>query len=292
MEKVIPNIILQKATSVWHGGKTCHFTSSRFQLVFLASGMVKGGVELPDGDWLYKNDGEITDSRLLLIPPEGSFHGEFYPVSSEYFVFEFDCPELSYDVERRVFILPSGDGSSQDLTPCLTLLAHEVMHLRSAVATIHERFTHVPSSAGLKLAAEMEIAGLMTWLFVLPDCPPSEKSMSPSARLKALIDKDPGWRVPMADMFKKVGRSPQTLRREFRKEFGVTPLLYREQKRRDVAFCYIRATRLPLKVVCERLGMKSPTHLSIYIRRITGMSPRQLRSEAQVKHQRVRRAKN
>ena len=126
----------------------------------------------------------------------------------------------------------------------------------------------------------------MTWLLDLPDCPPSDRDMSPAARLKALIDKEPGWKVPMTAMFKKIGRSPQTLRREFRKEFGVTPMRYREQKRRHIAFSYIRSTRLPLKTICERLGMKSPTHLSIYIRRVTGKTPRDLRAEAQNKRRR------
>ena len=291
MTTLVPNITIKKTAYIWHGEKTYDFTSPRFQLIYLASCMVSGGVRLPNGEWLYKNNGEITESRMLLVPPGGSFLGEFNQPAQEFVVFEFDCDELQYDADHRIFNLPLGDGSCQQLTPCLPLMAHEVLRLRPTVATTHERFKHDPASLGLKLAAAMGVVGLLTWLLVLPDCPPSERDMSPAARVKALIDKEPGWKVPMTTMFKKIGRSPQTLRREFRKEFGVTPMRYREQKRRHIAFSYIRATRLPLKVICERLGMKSPTHLSIYIRRVTGKTPRDLRAEAQSKRRRTSRSK-
>lgn len=291
MTTLVPDIIIRKTAYIWHGGETCDWTSSRFQLVYLAGGMLSGGVRLPDGEWLYRNSGEMTESRMLLVPPGGSFLGEFDQLAREFAVFEFDCEGLRYDVEHRVFNWPLGEGSSQQLTPCLPLKAHEVLRLRPAVTMIHERFEHDPASPGLRLAAAMGVVGLLAWLLVLPDCPPSERGMSPAARLKALIDRKPGWTVPMTTMFKKIGRSPQTLRREFRREFGVTPMRYREQKRRHIAFSYIRATRLPLKVICERLGMKSPTHLSIYIRRVTGKTPRELRAEAQTGRRRASRPK-
>ena len=288
---MIPNISIKKTIFVWHGDKKYNFTSPRFQLVFLASGMVSGGVRFPSGEWLYKNSGEITDSRLLLVPPGASFFGEFNQPSQEFAVFEFDCDNLEYDPIHCNFKIALDDGSFQRLTPSQPLLSHEVLRLRPMVATASDRFTYDPDSEGLKLSSAMGVIGLMTWLLILPECPPSNRDLSPAARLKVLIDKEPGWKVPMTDMFKKIGRSPQTLRREFRKEFGETPMHYREQKRRQIAFTYIRLTHLPLKTICARLGMKSPTHLSIYIRRVTGKTPRELRAEAQSKHRRISRSK-
>lgn len=287
MVSSVPNINIVKSLYRWRSDKKIEYRTSRFMLIYLASGMISGGTQGPNGEWLYQNDGEVTDSRFLLVPPGGSFLGDFNQTAQEYALFEFDCDSLHYDSKEQLFTLPLANGKFQHLTPSLSLMTHHVLSLRPGIATAHDRFTHEPFSEGLKLAAEMELCELLTWLFILPRCPHSERCMSPAARFKALIDKDPGWKVPMFEMIKKVGRSPQTLRREFRKEFGISPMLYREQKRRDIAFTYIQTTRLPLKTICARLGMKSPTHLSIYIRRVSGKSPRQMRMEAIAKENHI-----
>ena len=284
MASLIPNVTILNTTFVWKAKTEYVLSSPHFQLIYLASGMISGGLQLPNGEWLYKNDGRLLDSRMMLVPPGASFRGEFDSPSEEFVVFEFDCEDLKFDSDQRVFTLPLDDGTCQQLTPSLYLQAHEVLRIRPTVSTAHVRFHHQPASEGAKLAATMAVVGLLTWLFILPECPPSERDMSPAAHLKAMIDKEPGWKVPMTAMFKEIGMSPQALRREFRKEFGMTPMNYRERKRRHLAFSYIRETRLPLKTICERLGMKSPTHLSIYIRMVANKTPRQLRSEAQAQH--------
>ena len=286
----LPHIVIRNTMYLWHGEEKHDFMSPHFRLIFQASGMISGGVKLSDGKWLYKNNGVLLDSRMLLTPPGSSYVGEFLPPSVEVVIVEFDCDELEFDEKHHLFNLTLDDGTLQQLQPSVPLKAHEVVRLRPTISTVHERFRHQPTSGGLQVAAALGLAGVLTWLFFLPDCPPCERDMSPAARLKAMIDKEPGWSVPMTEMFKQIGLSAQALRREFQKEFGMTPMAYRERKRRAIALSYIRDTRIPLKVVCERLGMKSPTHLSIYIRQATGRTPRDLRADAQAKRRRAFRA--
>ncbi len=81
----------------------------------------------------------------------------------------------------------------------------------------------------------------------------------------------------LAQLAGVVGVSREYLVSSFRKHFGITPVRYLWELRTQRATNLVQNTDLNLAEIADRCGYKSQYHLSREIKKVTGMSPRQLR---------------
>lgn len=82
------------------------------------------------------------------------------------------------------------------------------------------------------------------------------------------------------DLRRVINVSRATLYRLFADQTGMTPMRYLRQKRLELAVDLVRRTRLPLSDIAERVGVRSTTHLSTLIARLTGRRPQAWRRES------------
>jgi AraC family transcriptional regulator of arabinose operon len=79
------------------------------------------------------------------------------------------------------------------------------------------------------------------------------------------------------------GVTPQHLIRLFRQHYQITPGRYLWQTRVDRGAGLLTATGLTVSEIADRCGFKNPFHFSRLLRKMQGLSPRQLRQRAWVK---------
>jgi AraC-like DNA-binding protein len=79
------------------------------------------------------------------------------------------------------------------------------------------------------------------------------------------------------------GITPQHLIRLFRRHYQITPGRYLWQTRVERAAGLLTATGLTVSQIADRCGFKNPFHFSRLLRKMQGVSPRQLRQCAWVK---------
>ena len=75
------------------------------------------------------------------------------------------------------------------------------------------------------------------------------------------------------------GVTKEHLTTAFRKHIGITPVRYLWSVRARNAACLVQSSDLNLSTIAERCGYKSPYHLSREIKRLTGVSPREMRRQ-------------
>ncbi len=76
------------------------------------------------------------------------------------------------------------------------------------------------------------------------------------------------------------GVTKEHLTTAFRKHIGMTPVRYLWSVRARNAAQLVQSSDLNLSMIAERCGYKSPYHLSREIKRLTGVSPREMRRRA------------
>jgi AraC-like DNA-binding protein len=79
------------------------------------------------------------------------------------------------------------------------------------------------------------------------------------------------------------GITPQHLIRLFRQHYQITPGRYLWQTRVEQGAGLLAATGLTVSEIADRCGFKNPFHFSRLLRKLQGVSPRQLRQRAWVK---------
>lgn len=83
---------------------------------------------------------------------------------------------------------------------------------------------------------------------------------------------------------KAAGITPQHLIRLFRQHYQMTPGRYLWQTRVERGVGLLTATGLTVAEIADRCGFKNPFHFSRLLRKMQGLSPRQLRQRAWVKN--------
>jgi len=130
--------------------------------------------------------------------------------------------------------------------------------------------------AGSPLPAErLEAHLLVTSLlrrFVEPGAP---AGTSPAMLLRQALDQDTTFRRSLAYLARASEYSMDHLRLVFRREFGITPQEYRNQRRLALIMDLITGTTLPLKQIAARAGFDYLSHFSAFFRSHTGQTPRQ-----------------
>jgi AraC-like DNA-binding protein len=96
-------------------------------------------------------------------------------------------------------------------------------------------------------------------------------------RSKHYIEQHLADECHLSDLARGAGISKAHYVSAFRKHYGVTPIRFLWQTRTRKAVDFIEKTDLNLAEISNRCGYKSQYHLSREIKRLTGMSPRQMR---------------
>ncbi len=81
------------------------------------------------------------------------------------------------------------------------------------------------------------------------------------------------------ELAKAMGLSGSQLDRLFKKELGMTPHQYQEQRRLEHAFLRLRRSEDSIKEIAFDLGFASPSHFSAWLRRKTHLTPSELRED-------------
>jgi transcriptional regulator GlxA family with amidase domain len=84
--------------------------------------------------------------------------------------------------------------------------------------------------------------------------------------------------TPLAALAAALSTTPRTLERRVRQSFGLTPTGLAQRIRAEAAMHLLRATRLPLKNICEQVGYQDENSLRQLLLRTTGLTPRAIRS--------------
>lgn len=89
------------------------------------------------------------------------------------------------------------------------------------------------------------------------------------------------WRTPFREknIAAAAGLSAGHLDRLFVQQLGLTPRAYLQKRRLESAVATLADTTVPAKKIAYDLGFSSASHFTHWLRRATGKSPRQVRSE-------------
>ena len=96
------------------------------------------------------------------------------------------------------------------------------------------------------------------------------------ALCKKALEADPR-RVPILELAARLGMSPNTLRRRFRRFMNKNPQTFKTDHSLHLARYYILHTQLTFKVIAKRLGFSSASYFTTFIRQHTGKTPREMR---------------
>ena len=248
-----------------------------FLLLFVASGLRRGHLHLPDGRNPYRVPPQGAEGLLLLVPPGAEFKGVFSAVATEAHAFSFRCPALRADDIRPRLLFDGPDGAFQAVDLVSRLSAYDVTILRPLVEEM-AMLAGPGRTWGASLKACCILFAILTWLFVGTESA-ADYLASPGLSLEKLIEAGPRG-MTLAEMARELGHSPNWLRRHFKSQIGCTPSNYKAKQTLHLARYYILRTQMPFKEICRRLGISSQSVFSRFIRQQTGKSPRALRAES------------
>ena len=106
---------------------------------------------------------------------------------------------------------------------------------------------------------------------------------SPSERARIYLEEHCGEEDCLAAASRVAGITPQHLIRVFRQHYHVTPGRYLWHTRVERGAGLLTATGLTVSEIADRCGFKNPFHFSRLLRKMQGVSPRELRQRAWVK---------
>lgn len=106
---------------------------------------------------------------------------------------------------------------------------------------------------------------------------------SPRERARRYLEDHCGEEDCLNGAARAAGVTPQHLIRLFREHYQITPGRYLWQTRVERGAGLLAATGLTVSEIADRCGFKNPFHFSRLLRKMQGLSPRQLRQRAWVK---------
>jgi AraC family transcriptional regulator of arabinose operon len=107
---------------------------------------------------------------------------------------------------------------------------------------------------------------------------------SPWERARHYLEERCGEEDCLKGASRAAGITPQHLIRLFRQHYQITPGRYLWQTRVERGAGLLPATGLTVSEIADRCGFKNPFHFSRLLRKMQGVSPRQLRQKAWAKY--------
>lgn len=103
----------------------------------------------------------------------------------------------------------------------------------------------------------------------------SSKATAPVDLLRALLEQEKSFTVPIPALCRQCGMSASHLRMQFRKKYGIGPIEYRMRKRMSIAMELLLQGEATVKEIAERTSFGSLPHFSGAFRAHFGLSPRE-----------------
>jgi len=136
-----------------------------------------------------------------------------------------------------------------------------------------------PSSFVEKAAEVTRMLALAMEIFADDGTAPVERGGAPAwlASAKAILDANLEADVDPKSMARDLGVSYETFRKGFQKQFGVSPGLYRTQRRLAVACRLLELTTMTHQRIASHLGFADEFHFSKRFKQVIGVGPREYR---------------
>ena len=164
-------------------------------------------------------------------------------------------------------------GREELLLPTITWLQPDQVRRAEAEYARMDRCFRSPVPED-RLRAHLGVASLLRYVL---DGAADVATESPGAKLKRLIDEDERVRENLTALSRRCGFSPNHLRILFAREFGITPLAYRNHVRMTRARALLRDGELSVKQIADMTGFRHVSHFSRLFRQTFGDSPREAR---------------
>ncbi|MCW3060271.1 MAG: hypothetical protein JWQ02_2092 [Capsulimonas sp.] len=135
------------------------------------------------------------------------------------------------------------------------------------------------SQSPVEKGAEVSrLLALLMEISALDNAPPPEHG-APAwlATAKAILDAELEIEIDLQAVANELGLSYETFRKGFQKQFGVSPGLYRTQRRIAVACRLLKLTTMTHQRIAAHLGFSDEFHFSKRFKQIVGVSPREYR---------------
>lgn len=97
---------------------------------------------------------------------------------------------------------------------------------------------------------------------------------SDAQRLKDYLDARWHSKFSCAELCRLIHKSPAQMQRIFKKEWGVSPGRYVQQKRLDMAIQYLENTNFTIKRIAEHLGFGNEYYFANWFKAETGFAPK------------------
>lgn len=277
MEEMAVFPILRRCKVYYHDIPPARLMTERFTLAFIGSGLEGCTATLGVARHLRVPGGNSGTGMLLLFPPGARITFRWGRMELlEAFFYHFDCDGMRLDGPGGGFALAGGAGGTPALLSKIAFLSPDrLARLRPLAQTTWENSFGMDAA---RLSATWSFPALLSEMVVRAGDVNYYSPLPPAERLRIYMESDPMWKKGVVEMARDIGVPLTTLRDAFKRQFGMTPMEWREKRRLRRALYYIRETQLPFKAIGERLGMAGRGYLGAYVRRLTGKTPRQLRA--------------
>ncbi|WP_135554650.1 helix-turn-helix transcriptional regulator [Paenibacillus cymbidii] len=196
------------------------------------------------------------------------------PGATERFEFAHDQSTWHRYIHVRVSVLPTATRMALEALPPFIPLSDRINQLTDLVLSLGGRDL-APAERELLCAL-----GRSAVLAYAAECGSRESVMRqhPAVQLakKAVADRY-GDSLALADLAEAANVSPEHLIRLFQRETKMTPTQYLWRFRVERSVELLRSTGLTVGEIANRSGFKSTYHFARTIKRLTGMTPTELR---------------
>ncbi|BDI31004.1 AraC family transcriptional regulator [Capsulimonas corticalis] len=176
------------------------------------------------------------------------------------------------------------DGPVFDLCRAQGVLdaARPIRHLEPVdawLARLQSVIALPASQSPVEKAAEVSrLLALLMEIYARDSAPPPGPG-TPAwlSAAKAALDAELETEIDLPAMARELGVSYETFRKGFQKHYGVSPGLYRTQRRLAVAGSLLKLTTMTHQRIASHLGFSDEFHFSKRFKQIVGVTPREYR---------------
>ena len=90
-------------------------------------------------------------------------------------------------------------------------------------------------------------------------------------------DNAPNKIYSVQELADKIGRSKDFVIKAFKRMYGITPHVYINEKKHEIAKMMLLETNLPIEQIAASLGFQSSEHFSTQFKKFAQLSPRTFR---------------
>ena len=231
-------------------------------ICFYASGLIYSRATLPDGHTM-----EEPQTPFFCFRVPGSSLDFSFSAHRENWVIMLDTKNLRYAPAKRC-VEWREEGGWIDL-PLLFPVQPEWVPYWQSELRLMQAAQESPVPRNLWRAR----LGVLNIIRFALDGRSESLQETPAAELKRHLDEDERGARSLEEWAAICGYSSDHLRIRFEREYGITPLAYRNQRRMAKAMQLVSSSRLTVQEIAARLGFRHPSHFSAAFRDSFQCSP-------------------